>query len=167
MKKLSVFLAMLLMLCLVLPFSAMADGEEKMFWGTHFNDGFVEGSGVIYTETDTAGGWWIHVAFAPVEGVENTYEIVEMTNGLGDGSAAGVAVPEGGFVWASNYGNDYPTISGSGIVSHVGWADYIYDIYCVIVEEGITEIGDAIFKNHAKRLACKQGVFNTVFLFKF
>ena len=117
MKKLSVFLAMLLMLCLVLPFSAMADGEEKMFWVTHFNDGRSEGTGAIFTETDTAGGWWIHVAFAPVEGVENTYEIVEMTNGLGDGKAATVAVPEGGFVWASNYGNDYSASGGTNYTS--------------------------------------------------
>ena len=84
--------------------------EPEMFWLTHYNDGFVEGSGVIFTEEDTAGGWWIHVAFAPIAGVENAYEIVEITNGLADGSAAKVAVPEGGFVWAANYGNDYPSI---------------------------------------------------------
>jgi hypothetical protein len=81
-----------------------------MFWLTHYNDGFVEGSGVIFTEEDTAGGWWLHVAFAPIAGVENAYEIVEITNGLADGSAAKVAVPEGGFVWAANYGNNYPSI---------------------------------------------------------
>ena len=83
----------------------------QMFWVTHYNDGFQEGAGSIFTETDTAGGWWIHVAFKPVEGAENTYEITEITNGLADGSAATVALPEGGFVWAANYGNDYPTIN--------------------------------------------------------
>ena len=81
--------------------------EASMFWVTHFNDGTSEGAGAIFTESDTAGGWWIHVAFAPIAGAENAYEIVEITNGLADGSAAKVAVPEGGFVWASNYGNDY------------------------------------------------------------
>ncbi len=94
-------------------------GEAEMFWVTHFNDGTSEGAGAIFTETDTAGGWWIHVAFAPaqVEDLENVYEIVEITNGLSDGSATTVAVPEGGFVWAINTGNNYPTINpdGSGI----------------------------------------------------
>lgn len=94
-------------------------GEPSMFWVSHFNDGFVEGSGVIFPTTDEAGGWWIHVAFQPVEveGLENVYEIVEITNGLADGTAAKVAVPEGGFVWAANYGNNYPAINsdGSGI----------------------------------------------------
>ncbi|MBE6579599.1 MAG: hypothetical protein E7651_07315 [Ruminococcaceae bacterium] len=90
-------------------------GEAEMFWVTHFNDGTAEGAGAIFTETDTAGGWWIHVAFAPaqVEDLENVYEIVELTNGIADGSATTVAVPEGGFVWAINVGNDYITL-GSG-----------------------------------------------------
>lgn len=94
-------------------------GEAETFWVTHFNDGTSEGAGVIFTTDDTAGGWWIHVAFAPaqVEDLENVYEIVEITNGLSDGSASTVAVPEGGFVWAINVGNNYPTINpdGSGI----------------------------------------------------
>ena len=83
--------------------------EASMFWVTHFNDGTSEGAGAIFTESDTAGGWWIHVAFAPttVEGVESVYEIVALTNGLADGSATAVEVPEGGFVWAINTGNDY------------------------------------------------------------
>lgn len=90
-------------------------GEAEMFWVTHFNDGTSEGAGAIFTENDTAGGWWIHVAFAPaqVEDLENVYEIVELTNGIADGSATTVAVPEGGFVWAINVGNDYITL-GSG-----------------------------------------------------
>ena len=85
--------------------------DAKMFWVTHYNDGFQEGAGSIFTETDAAGGWWLHVAFKPVDGAENTYEITEITNGLADGSAATVSMPEGGFVWAANYGNDYPSIN--------------------------------------------------------
>ena len=96
------------------PVEPDAPAEPEMFWLTHYNDGFVEGSGVIFTEEDTAGGWWIHVAFAPIAGAENAYEIVEITNGLADGSATTVAVPEGGFVWASNYGNNYPALGGYG-----------------------------------------------------
>lgn len=87
-------------------------GEAATFWVTHYNDGASEGAGAIFTETDTAGGWWLHVAFKPVEveGLENVYEIVEITNGIADGSATTVAVPEGGFVWAINRGNDYITL---------------------------------------------------------
>ena len=85
-------------------------GDPQLFWVSHYNDGFVEGSGVIFTEEDTAGGWWLHVAFAPVAGTENIYEITAITNGLADGSASTVALPDGGFVWAANYGNDYPTL---------------------------------------------------------
>ena len=86
-------------------------GEFQQFWVTHYNDGFVEGSGVIFTEMDTAGGWWLHVAFAPVDVEKGIYEIVAITNGLPDGSATVVEFPEGGFVWGANYGNDYPTIN--------------------------------------------------------
>ena len=83
--------------------------EASMFWVTHFNDGASEGAGAIFTEADNAGGWWIHVAFAPteVEGLENIYEIVALTNGLAEGTATAVDVPEGGFVWAINTGNNY------------------------------------------------------------
>ncbi len=109
--------------------------EPSMFWVTHFNDGASEGAGAIFTETDTAGGWWIHVAFAPaeVEDLENVYEIVALTNGLADGSATTVEVPEGGFVWAINTGNDYISLgmgdtdftspNCNGMVSQAGlWA---------------------------------------------
>ncbi len=84
-------------------------GEAKMFWVTHFGDSAVEGAGSIFTAPYTGAGWWLHVAFAPVtvEGAESVYEIVAITNGLGDGLATPLEIPEGGFVWAINTGNDY------------------------------------------------------------
>lgn len=88
--------------------------EDRLFWVTHYNDGTVEGAGVIFTEEDTAGGWWLHVAFAPTK-TAGVYEITAITNGLSDGSATAVEVPEGGFVWAANYGNDYASMEGGGI----------------------------------------------------
>ncbi len=87
---------------------------ENTFWVTHFDDMYSEGAGSIYTTTDIGGGWWLHVAFAPVEGTE-PYEIVEISNGLANGSGKALSVPAGGFVWAANYGNNYPAINGSGI----------------------------------------------------
>lgn len=41
------------------------------------------------------------------------------------------------------------TISGSGSIDYCGWSDYMYDITRVIIEEGITEIGDRVFENHS------------------
>ena len=116
-KFLGIFLAMVTVCALCLSALAEAnteDGEKssELFWVTHYQDGTSEGAGVIFTEEDTAGGWWIHVAFRPV-GTDGVYEIVEITNGLSDGKAEQVAVPKDGFVWAANYGNDYISL-GSG-----------------------------------------------------
>ena len=43
--------------------------------------------------------WWKHVAFAPVEGEENVYEVVGIRN-YGDGIAF-LDFPEGGFIWTA------------------------------------------------------------------
>ena len=69
-----------------------------------------EGAGVIFTESDTAGGWSTHVAFAPVEGQEGVWEIKAISLGVGTGQATTVEVPEGGFVYALNIGNDWPKL---------------------------------------------------------
>ncbi len=122
-KRMFAFLQAVLLLCMVCgglwvtaeegdP-SAHPVGEDHLFWVTHYNDGTVEGAGSVFTEEDTAGGWWIHVAFAPTETAE-VYEIAAITNGLADGSATPVEVPEGGFVWAANYGNDYASMESGG-----------------------------------------------------
>lgn len=91
--------------------------EMKDFFISHYNDSYVEGAGVVFTEAYSGAGWWIHVSFKPVEGKTGVYEVVETSNGLVDGSATALALPEGGFVYAANTGNDYPTINadGSGI----------------------------------------------------
>lgn len=115
MKRISALLIAVLMLCLLVPTSAMAE-EAKPFWLTHYNNNTIEGSGVIFTEEYSGAAWWLHFAFAPTD-VEGVYEIVDSSNGLADGSAIALAIPEGGFVWAANYGNNYPSINpdGSGI----------------------------------------------------
>lgn len=135
-------LSLLLMLCMLLsviaPTAVIAEpsAETEVFWLTHYNDGKVEGSGVIFTSEDTAGGWWLHVAFAPIDGVKNAYEIVEISNGVADGLASPVAVPEGGFVWASNYGNDYPSLG-------MGDTDYTnYNCTAAITRAFAWAVGD-------------------------
>ena len=111
MKRITALLIAVLMLCLLVPTTAMAE-DEKPLWVTHFNDFYSEGAGVIFTSEYQHAGWWIHFAFAPTD-VEGVYEIVDTANGLADGTAIPLAIPEGGFAFAANYGNDYITI-GSG-----------------------------------------------------
>lgn len=84
------------------------EGSE-MLWLTHFGNSTVEGAGSVFTEAYSGAAWWLHVAFAPVEG-SDAYKIVEISNGLSAGNGKALAIPEGGFVWAANYGNDYPAI---------------------------------------------------------
>ncbi|MBQ8895952.1 MAG: hypothetical protein IJY88_04090, partial [Clostridia bacterium] len=90
----------------------VAPAEPKMFWVTHVADNTVEGSGVIFTEAYEGAGWWIHVAFAPVADAEGVFEITAISDGTPDGHGVAQAIPEGGFVWASNYGNDYSANNG-------------------------------------------------------
>ena len=108
MKKFITFALVAVFLCAALCSSAFA-AEEKVFWVTHFNDPYPEGAGVVFTEPYEHAGWWIHVVFEPVN-VENTYKITAIVDGTPDGSATPQDIPEGGFVWAANYGNDYITL---------------------------------------------------------
>ena len=87
------------------------DVDGKPLWLTHFNTNTVEGAGVIFTNEYTGCAWWIHVAFAPVKGHEGVYEIVEKSDGTSNGKAKPLAIPEGGFVYAMNTGNDYITLN--------------------------------------------------------
>ena len=83
--------------------------EARTFWLTHYNDGAAEGAGSIFPAPDTAGVWAAHVAFKPVS--EDVYEIVEISDGVaGAGNGVKLKVPEGGFVWAVNKGNDWPSL---------------------------------------------------------
>ncbi|MBQ3004281.1 MAG: hypothetical protein IJD82_11135 [Clostridia bacterium] len=96
------------------PVAVEKPENAEMFWVTHYENNTVEGSGVIFTKPYDGAVWWLHFAFAPIDGVENAYEIVEISNGLSDGSGTALAIPEGGFVWATNTGNDYPTLGMDG-----------------------------------------------------
>lgn len=111
MKKLiALILAALLVVPAVFVVSASADSKAepnwKPFFLTHFNNSTVEGAGVIMTAAYGDAGWWIHAALAPVAGLENVYEVVSLSDGTPDGHGVAQAIPEGGFVYALNYGND-------------------------------------------------------------
>ena len=109
-RILSFTLALIMVFSVVctMGFTVMAEDGAEMFWLTHYNDSSREGAGVVFTETYTGAGWWLHFAFAPIEGAKDAYEITATVNGLSDGSAKPLAVPEGGFVYAINTGNNYP-----------------------------------------------------------
>lgn len=96
----------------IIGYKAEAPIENgKVFWVTHFNTGNPEGAGTIFTNEYSGCGWWYHVSFKPVEGLDNVYEVVEKTDGTSNGKATPLTVPEGGFVWAVNTGNDYITLN--------------------------------------------------------
>lgn len=80
------------------------------FFVTEFNpEAEREGAGHVYTAVDGGGGWSHHIAFAPVEDNPDFYEVVAVSNGaLGQGTA--LSVPEGGFVYAINAGNNWPEL---------------------------------------------------------
>lgn len=88
--------------------------EMKDFFVSHYNDSTPEGAGTVFTETYTTSGWWIHASFKPVEGKTDVYEVVETSNGLADGKGPDLAIPEGGFVYAANTGNNYPALGMEG-----------------------------------------------------
>ena len=118
-KLLAVFLAVLFVLPMaVFQGSAVtlapSDGWSDM-WLTHFNTQYSEGSGAIVLdeEFNVHQTWKINYAFAPVAELPGVYEIVEINNSL-DGSANDVAaVPDGGFIYSLNYGNDYTATGGT------------------------------------------------------
>lgn len=94
------------------------DAEPSEFWVTHYDDYTQEGAGMILT-ADAAisswdGAWCDHYAFKPIDGVENGYELVELSYGTiadGDatynGSGKTPALPEGGFIYSTSIGNNY------------------------------------------------------------
>ena len=84
--------------------------NAETFWVTHVNDSTSEGAGTIFTSSYEGAVWWLHVAFKPVSGKDGVYEIVNLSNGIDDGKATALAIPAGGFVWAINKGNDYPSL---------------------------------------------------------
>ena len=81
--------------------------EKKPIWITHFNNNAVEGAGVIFTDSESysSGYWWYNIAFAPTpEG--DVYEVKEISDGSHGGNGKTLDIPQGGFVYSLNYGND-------------------------------------------------------------
>lgn len=79
-------------------------------WVTHF-DVLAEGAGSVMTVPYSDGGWSFHIALTPTD-IAGTYEVTAMSNGMYDGSGKAQAIPEGGFVYVINVGNDYTSLGG-------------------------------------------------------
>ncbi len=97
--------------------------NPEAFWVTHYNDMSLEGVGVICTGEQGGAAWWISVAFKPVDGYDNVYEVVEKSDGTANGKGVALNVPEGGFVWSGNYGNNYPALYASNPTQYAQYAD--------------------------------------------
>lgn len=110
MKRFSAFLLALIIVCLAVPFAGVSAAETKQFWVTHYNDIYAEGSGVVFVQQYSDCEWCDHYAFSPVEGKTNVFELVETSYGVGTGVGKPLAIPEGGFVYVVNSGNDYPAL---------------------------------------------------------
>lgn len=116
MKRFLALFTAILLVCLSLPVFAAAE-EEKPLWLVKYNDATIEGAGVVFTEKYEGAAWWFHAAFVPTD-VEGVWKITEICDGIedsvvggaGGGKAQPLAIPEGGFVYAINVGNDYPTL---------------------------------------------------------
>ncbi len=110
--------------------------NAQTFWVTHVNDSTSEGAGAIFTSPYTGAGWWLHVAFAPVSGKDGVFEIVNISDGVSDGSATALDIPNGGFVYAINKGNDYPALG-------LGDTDFTSENCDAALEDALTwKIGD-------------------------
>ena len=104
--------------------SGIMPDNAKTFWVTHVNDSTVEGAGVITTSSDAniinAWAWRLVVIFKPVSGLSGVYEISEIYDHLSFGAEeatviaahANSSIPDGGFIYHINYGNDWPSIDG-------------------------------------------------------
>ena len=80
--------------------------NAEVFWVTHINDHNSEGAGSIFTSAYEGAVWWLHVAFAPT-GTAGVYKITAISDGIPEGKGEAQAIPEGGFVYAINKGNNY------------------------------------------------------------
>ncbi len=141
MKKLFAILLSVVLVASMCTVFAFAEGEEesapvapdystKPFWLTHYDE-YKEAAGCVMTEADLGGTWGYHIAFAPVAGLDNVFEVVAIDDGSGETGSAGHAValevPEGGFVYVMELGNDYEDLYNSDPEAYgwvKGWPNY-------------------------------------------
>lgn len=105
------------------------DDDDKYEW-TLFRvtaidnvEGKTEGACMIFTEEDTCNAWCQHIAFVP--NGNNTWKVTEISASSGDNK--GIAVPEGGFVYVANLGNDWPSLISQNNVKGDGATGLWYD----------------------------------------
>ncbi len=118
MRKLSflICLALLLPLICVFPSAETYGPATKKLTVTHINEAaYHEGSAIIYTESDDgtiaqygAFNWW-YVASFKWDDAAGCYVTVQASSEMNVAKGA-IQIPENGFVYAVNVGNDYPSL---------------------------------------------------------
>ena len=126
MKKI---IAILLAVLCVLPAFAFTSvtakpNEWQPLWLTHYNDSANEAAAVIITKDEfnviNAWAWRLVFIFSPVEGKPGVYELTDKFDHLNVGADSetvitaftGSSVPDGGFIYNINHGNDYSSTGG-------------------------------------------------------
>ncbi len=103
--------------------SGVVSDDATSFFVSHYNDNAREGAGVIFTDGSFGAAWWLAVSFKPVEGYDNVYEVVKVSNKLSSATGVALEVPEGGFVWGGNVGNNYPDLYAKNPTAYAAYAD--------------------------------------------
>ncbi len=132
-------------MCTMFVSAAAADYAPQPLFISHYDNFEAEGAGAIFTVAYEQCAWWNHYAFTPIEGT-NAFELTEISIGIGTGAGTALAIPEGGFVYAINKGNDYPALYAQDPVLYAwcaGMPDYVNDACdASIALVGGWEIGD-------------------------
>ncbi|GEM_PF-1344530 len=82
--------------------------SEKNFFVMGYDVEECDGCGIVYTVADTASGWSSHYAFTPND--DGTFTLTGTSIGIGSGAGVALSVPEGGFVYVLNQGNNWPDL---------------------------------------------------------
>ncbi|HAN20555.1 MAG: hypothetical protein A2Y15_01040 [Clostridiales bacterium GWF2_36_10] len=119
--KLSAVLMSLFLLVGMLPISSIAYGStDNKLIVTHLNTASTEGAGVILTpttgETVSSGyNWWMLFTFDWNE-TDNCYKVTKVQTNANNSDKSTTVIPENGFVYAVNTGNNY---SSSGGINYI------------------------------------------------
>lgn len=122
MKKISLLLCILFLLSVFCTVASANDygSDTKKLLITHINEGYSghEGTGIIYTTSSDGTlspfgsfDWWNVVAFEWSDD-DNCFVVKSIDTKMGS-TKASVVIPENGFVYCCNVGNDYPSLGDS------------------------------------------------------
>ncbi len=130
MKRIAVFLCLAIILPLVFVTANAYGAADGQLIVTHINvdPAYYEGAGAIYTDSSdgTLGGygaftWWYTLSFE-WDNAQKCYVVSEVHNTVNSDKSA-VVIPENGFCYCVNLGNDYPQLYKDDPVAYAAYAD--------------------------------------------